>query len=785
MIRGVFKKHYKTIIICAVAVLLVFACAFISYSYAYWNAPIGSNGAQNNMVQIGEWELIEVEPGTTNFDDAIAQLKAADPLLTDSKIFILGAQLERPVNPIMPVSVAAYDVLLWADRNGDIRVVQSVAALSAGEVGDIFDTWSSFSAAVVNPLTALSATQNNSYTAGSVYTRAHAPVSYDGNLYLARHDNVTSTPAIGSDWFCVSESWLNQSYPVGAFVEHNGSHYRKVVTTNAIPGTDSSIWEPLALYPTASIPAYGVSLAVGGMFPQNTVAMHSGNIYVARNDITSASPPNTPVGANAGWTMAVPYSEAAVVPVWSESNPAQRTAGTVVTHNGVYYYRLVTSAATDWNPAPDAGGANTIWAMVENWTQLTGIQSWNPSINYQNNDRQVFEHNGQFYARTGTGYSAPGEQPQNATAYWRRVLEWDEAFTPPVLHDGTHPVNKFFSYTDVQGTIYFATVMATAPYNPGSTPSRTANVPHYRRVEAWSASARYYPFAGANFYNDSHDRRYHAYTEGIGDALRFWTYVGTANTNSIEEPSDDNPLWVRQQFVDDIAVTIVGGSAVTWDKNTAAFAANPSRAPERPSVTNNDWIRRTVAVESAYVFVRPEGGGTSVWRKNVAGATTQMPGEGTDWTLVDYPTGFEFVYTVNSSGAINVWRHPNQSSSYPGSSGWIQLHPKPDGIASGYYFRAKPSGGYVYYELTVSGTSIIEFEIQNAWVGTIGAVGSQPMRYYYSASNRYEAGDIVVHGITATNTYRYFRLRTGVNPDLAIGADPMSNVGKIYWEAVR
>jgi len=93
------------------------------------------------------------------------------------------------------------------------------------------------------------------------------------------------------------------------------------------------------------------------------------------------------------------------------------------------------------------------------------------------------------------------------------------------------------------------------------------------------------------------------------------------------------------------------------------------------------------------------------------------------------------------------------------------------------FFYLITDGQVVYFERRANNSWR---QLSNAWTGRFDR-----MINHWIPHNSYQNGDIVVYGITGTNTYRYFRMRNGVDAGQTAGIPPFSLAGSIYWEPIR
>ncbi|MCL2621743.1 MAG: hypothetical protein FWD32_01780, partial [Firmicutes bacterium] len=282
MKKGKFVISWMVILL--LASLSLFHAVPTTYGL-WWTSPNKSEKV-GRLVQIGVWGDVNLD----NLNDIVEQIRQSDKFLLKgtNTVHVIGVQTSSNT-PTAPASFSSGDVFVWQRASGTIIAAQVVGSVS----NSVFDTWANLDAALVTSTENITNAQN-SYIAGGVYTRLHAPVTFSGQRWLARHDNVTSTPSVGADWFLISPtgSWINQSYPVGSFVERNGVHYRKIDAADTTPGTDALIWEEVPLHHVQADAPDWYSRA----WSINEIVKHNDQFYVSVVNNNAATP-----GASANW----------------------------------------------------------------------------------------------------------------------------------------------------------------------------------------------------------------------------------------------------------------------------------------------------------------------------------------------------------------------------------------------------------------------------------------------------------------------------------------------------
>lgn len=760
------KRWKGGIIVCCILLFFLLVSQFVA---ALWFNKALPQSNKSLSVQIGTWGHgdDDLDPDVNKFNEIVNAIRAADPLLQMNRtsLHILGANngdnAPRPPNAVTPL-----DVIVWKRQDGTIAVAQVTGLLP----GNVFDSWDSVESALNNAAVALTG-QERSFHFGSVYTRAHAPVSYGGRHFLPRHDTVTGVPAIGSDWFLLNDTWVNQAYPIGSLIAHGGHHYRKISAADAEPGTNINIWR--------EVPAFESDTDIATWYQREwahgAIVVHEGNFYISTQSNNHAEPGLE----ESGWVLIPRHDPEFTVPEFVEGihyavNDLVRVGNG---DDALFFLKMV-----DWASPHPIGDTSGAWMLIHEWKQMANVQRWSPDILYGNDFvGLIVEHNGQTFEKLD-GWADMGIEPQAQPMVWRRILRWSESLRPAEHMPGDHPANRIFRLTNGGSERFFAT--AQPVFSWFQEPIDIAN-PYYRPVEAWNPEQEY-SVLGYDVWTVS--RRYHAYTIDENGNRIFWVLqnspTGNSGTVTGEIPNGDphdfiaddsaSPYWRQIRFInrEHVTSTIVGGNLVIWDRNPAKPIddTNPIR---EPSALHNDWIRRTTYVSVLAVHTNYNGEVT-LWQRTGEGATSQEPGFGNDWMPVAFRTGIEYVYTVNASGNISFWYSPTQSSSRPGSAGWINLD-LPAVEMPDYIYVA--DGERVTYFVTDRGERW--FALSPAWIG-----GSNQMQYRWNENNDYRSGDIVVFGITTTNTYRYFKMRAYVNTTYATGLSPMSPQGRLFWEPI-
>jgi hypothetical protein len=585
---------------------------------------------------------------------------------------------------------------------------------------------------------------------------------------------VRSTPARGSDWYQISETWINQRYPIGSFVQHfyDGKmrHYRKIVIEDAQPGPNPHIWSEVEEFTDEAADELEWRSRVYNL---HEFVRYNNNYYISviNNNIAIPTGP--------GWQLIPAFDPALTVPTFTGTGAnADYPVGAFVRHNGVHYIKTASQAGTP---------PNMPWLRVQNWNDASGVPFFDTNVNYAtrplgtlvrhmiSGELLVFE-----LIRTTGNFPA---QPQDDPTYWRRVLKWSETQVPAEWTPGVFPAGRFFRFThpNLITVDYYATMETTRNNQSITTGGPSGNAQStFSRVQQWNPTQLYIMPA----INNAATERYHCWTDEPDGTRAFWVRIGTAGgvgggiSGAANRPTDDHPLWRRHVFTcqENIIISEVAGHPAIWRRTPLSQVTNPSgSANPSPSMLFDDWTRVVAGVTERYVFTVYDEIVT-LWETGVFG-TEQEPGRGTDWTMVDFRTGREFVLTENAVGMKSFWRSATQSSTRPapGSSVWQMLNQETQHDARFVYMAR---GGTVVYLDTESDSGWLE--LSNAWIG--GTYDT--MFYHFSVNNIYQPGDIVVFGSTLTDTYRYFRFRAGANPIQAAGLLPSSPMGLMFWEPI-
>jgi|GEM_PF-1811433 len=765
------------IIVTIFCVMFFVSLYFILPSFTFWPG----DGNIDQVIRIGSWDMDdENQVIVTNFDDAYFVIRQADPFmqLNINRIHILGDQ-NNQVTPNTPTSLNNNDVLLFK-IDSTIFAVQILNTQSLPP--NTFDSWEHLRETIIdrtdtdthrNP----GISDDNRFRQGNVYTRFHAPVSHGGQQFLARHDNVTSTPQMGYDWFLVHPSWHPQNYPLGAIIEYNGNHYRKVLhTSQIISPANNQYWQSLVSVDIAV--ASAPNFASQPFWNEFSVVEYQNRYFVSLINGNTTNPL-----ASSLWQEIHEFDRQNLVP-WYGSQP--HAVGDFVRHTlaggEVAYFRR-----------DNAGGSSIItnpygqWRRVFNWHDTTGIGYWSPSIHYRYNDPAhaniLVNYNGAIF-RLVAWVSAAGVSPTDSTG-WQRVRTFEESQRPIEFSSGTWPRNTIFRVGDDQD-YYHSVLIATgfnqwSPHTPTSGGGYNA---HFRRISAWSPTQAYYlpSFLGWG----PTTRQGHAYTIDAQTNERiFWELTSTPSGSTLlgAMPSESSPFWQRVMFTtpDTILVTHIMGRAQIWDRN---LAVNPvtNLQPLPPSVANNHWIQRIIGVTNAYVYTI-EDGAVTLWRNSTpiptGGNTNPIGGAG--WIRIDFNSTQNFAYTINAVGLKQFWHSPNRSSFNPavGSGDWRLIHDAidiPDIGSEGIIVYPANGSGFYYFHVNEDGSWN---KLNNAWIGNFGR-----MINHWGNMNRYEAGDIVVYGATMLGKFRFFEF-IGDDARRAVGVSPMSEAGQRYWLAIR
>ncbi|MCL2256274.1 MAG: hypothetical protein FWC11_05395 [Firmicutes bacterium] len=750
------NKTRKGVIIASVSVFVALVVAllpFLSRTFAFWGTEILPYAPFARIIRIGSWDTREGV--VVNFDDAFAVIYDSDPLIQNGtrRIHILG-EVESQPHPNRPDSINQYDVLLFK-VDGIIIAVRTTGSISPS----VLYSWQTLDTALSVGNIPFS-NQTNVFNALSTYTRTHAPILFNGRRYLARHDNVTSTPAIGNDWFRVSPHWINQSYPVGSLVTHAGAHFRKISTLDAEPGTNPTIWEEV---PFVDRTIFDTPLWYNRAWNLHDVVLHHGVFFVSLANNNTALTTNT-----AFWQEIIAHDPSTTVPTWTLGTTFQ--VGDFVRYLGGTEERFFTLTLA-WGATQSPIGSPA-WTEVFNFDELTAVIPWSATTTYDASWLgRLIEYQGFIFQ--SVGHSAAGITPLQNPSHFRRILTWQETQSPIVFTGslaGVHTATRIFDVRHIDNPGFFALISdAYATHNPPNFDTHG----WWRRVESFDPNRVYHQFT-SNTWNV--ERRYHVYTFSENGERIFWE-VAQAPASGIVgiEPNDNSPHWRRFVFDtsnEELIVTSVNNRPVVWERNTPAGVV-----PREPSVLNPDWSRRVFPVSDSFVYTINNGSRT-LWSRDTLGETSEIPGFGDVWTHRPFRTGISFVYTVNSVGIHMFWHSSEQSNAHPSisSADWQLLGEALHLSVPAFFFMVN-DGEVFYFEQNPYGPWRRH---QNAWHGK---VGTEMLNYWYQ-HNSYQPGDIVVYGTTATNLNRFFRMREGINTRLAVGISPMSNAGRAFWEAI-
>jgi len=758
----------------ALVALLVFVFARMNYAFTFWSGGIGDTVQDSaNLLTIGTWGQdddyippIDVPPA--NFDDVVEVLRTRDAHIFHGyrHIHILGHDLNDDV-PMIPANIQTYDVLVFK-IDTVIYAVQVVGPFDA----TVLSSWSSLQAGITNSNIALN-TGSANFQTGNVYTRAHAPIVHGGNRWLARHDNVTSTPHIGSDWFMISSNWIEQVYPVGSITLFGNERYRKVVAspTPVQPGTTEH-WK---LIPYVSREAFNVPFWDSqAVWDFHDVVNHHGFHYVSLINGNTDIP-----GTSASWQQFVRFDPAEVVP-WHHigiGRPWQ--AGDFVRANvdGQVQHFFNQPGGGGWVPILPNHGQ---WHSVSNWEDLTGVRPWSATTQYNVAGTLVL-YEGLIYRMT-SAWAAQGVSPINAPGHWARVLTWEEIQRPTPWTTGLVATGPHLFYVPSSGyrILVAASMNEWSGFNP-VTDSR------FRHVQEWDATTTYVRIdtIGEGWGNPG---RAHVYTLNADGTRQFWQFsnIAGAPTTITGESPGESPFWQPFEFstTQQIVITEVANRFIVWDR---APHATDDRLPGAPSITNSNWIRRVTPVENTFVFTQMANGLITLWRNNLTAGNISQPGTDASWTQVYFPTGLNFVYTINAVGIYQFWYSGTQISSTPAltSPHWQMLRYELFSTVPNFFYMQSGGGQAIYFEINPGSAWR---QVYNAWIGSsevAASTGGNTMINHWMPQNAFQNGDIVVYEDTETNTFRYFRLRAGVNANLASGISPFSPAGNMFWQPIR
>jgi len=750
-------KNLKWVII---FISLIFAASSVA---AFWNQFLVPIQYQEFLVQIGDqiWnnEIIEENPGLDvgEINDIVSSIIASEPLLQDgiTRLHILG-QDNGNNTPNYLDSVGYFDVIIWVRENGTVTVALATAPIDV----NIFDSWESLEMALESPNIALTA-WGDVFSSGNIYTRTHVPILHNSQLWFARHDNVTSEPIVGDDWFLIGDDWIPQSYPNGSIVMYQNRHFYKI-SDDAQPSLDIDAWREIPLYEAVS----DVMTWYHTYWDAYYIVVFQGNYYISLVDNNVQVP-----GTGDDWLLIPRFDSVSIVPEFIMGTHYEIGDVVRVGHgaDALHFRKMIDG--TSPNPIGDTSGA---WLLIQNWRELTEVQTWRPYILYGNGFvGLVVEHNGQFFEKLD-GWASLGMSPSEQPMVWRRVLTWNESIAP-LNHQGSdvYEANTIFRST-VDGAEHFFVSIQDVP--AGFQGSVSMESEFFRPVEEWDSEQVYTVFGHA-IWDVGFNRRYHAYTLDEHNNRIFWVLrdspTGITGTVFGIHP-ENSPFWEQVEFFshENVVTTFMSGAPVIWSRNPNIPLGAYIRAP---SVLHNDWIRRETMVSDEFVYTIDDDNIFDLWRRISPDPSQQEPGAGNDWERESFKTGIEFMYTVNEAGVVTFWHSPTQSSTPPGGSGWTVYSPPIMKQAEIVYFELDDE---ILYFATNRGDNL--FHLSTAWIG-----GSEIIRYHWNVNNEYQEGDVVVFGTTQLNTYRYFRLRPGILPGNTRGISPMSHLGRQIWQPLR
>ncbi|MCL2822078.1 MAG: hypothetical protein FWD86_02635, partial [Firmicutes bacterium] len=363
------KISIKLILVYVCTAMLVLALLFNPFTvYSFWgNLWLSiTQESDSDGIRIGEWAR-EIITDTNDFNELFELIRTQDPFIRNahpvngSLIHVLGTiEMNNGVlnTPMSVGNIRKYDVLIWknlAEVTIAVQVMGDVPANSplGSTWNDIVLSWTSIEAALNNicsipppnnhqspvvgccfyPLTL----RSDVFNPNSHYTTAHAPVLYNGQRWLPRHDGFKGPPALGDDWFLVSDIWHNQVYPIGYFVAHTiggyTRYYRKSAMeahgTIAAPSAQSnSYWEVVPLLEAEGMPLFSSQAT----WPIGSIVQYGEEHYYR----AAAANGNLAPPLNSDWRLFARYDAANIVPMdWvsGRSYPAR----SFVHHNGMYF----------------------------------------------------------------------------------------------------------------------------------------------------------------------------------------------------------------------------------------------------------------------------------------------------------------------------------------------------------------------------------------------------------------------------------------------------------------
>ena len=796
------KSACRWLIATSLIVCLIIIGGLLARTWAFWDGGIsGDDYNSDNMINIGQWNTDTGEPGPTvvfDFNRVITELKMRDPHLMHGtrQIRIVGSDTDTLDDgttvrqPILPTGARVYDVLLFAVNN---RIFATqVTALPLNNA--IFNSWATLYSAVNSNLVGQNAgtiqgerfwdNAGTSFRQGNIYTTSHAPISFGGNQWLARHNNVTSTPGIGSDWFLMSPTWVVQDYPVGSIVRHDilgvERHWRAIAdaSSTVTPGTNSAIWYELPRVgrEQIDIPEWDdVPDWVGGNWGEGHAVRVDNRYFVS----LVANNTYNPLTSNT-WQEFVAFD--ANVPVFVAGRVYPTGALVSYTTLGVeeFFIRTGINGASVTLPA-------TGWARVQNWHSLTSIPQWSPSIantgpGYATAGVLV-EYNGLIFRRTTTpwGGSISPSGHANSHDIWEHILTVEETMGPlEWAGQASPPIGTIFRFSNnANHQRYFVTITANPHY---SSPPHWTQTWAFRHVPQWAAD-RTFRTSLANWQYDPS----HAYTFNTDGTRTFWRRIGSTEAVSGEanRPNSNSPHWEEIEFYFNYEGNYIISQSILEGRIIWRRVPNTPLLPPSEFGLNNSWARvDRSAVTDDFVYTLSDGGSVVVWRNDFSGANTTVPGTlGASWTRVYFYTGNTHVYTVSQGGGVHrFWYSSSASSAFPGlgSGDWVEIEIAGREYLPDYFWMPYENGnGLVTYFniLPCRAWNILD----NAWIGSFNRVVN-----HWNVFNRYGvtgSDDIAVYGTSATHTYRYFRLRPGVGA--VMGISPLSLEGRLVWEPVR
>lgn len=738
-----------------IALLLVLGFLFFS-TYAFWDdyGIKDSSISAFSGLDISEWLL---NTDVNRLNERVASLIEADSLLAwdENLLWIAGDKTDKrspvpelPATLTLPNAVLkAGTVFVWQNAPTSVVAAQITKDIMYEEYIKWFDSWDTLETALAESPYFIGGTAYSDFVRfyqDKLYTTAHAPVLFEGNYYLARHDNVLSTPEIygNDDWFFVSGLYVPQDYPSGSIVEHNGRHFRKLSPSiNGEPGKDAAGWKLLDYAPDGvrEIAAWSNNQ----VWKLNDIVLCNGQYYVCILDGNRLEPDlDLPVV----WEELPEYHESRfAVPDWEQNSDYLQND--VVVYQDEYYL-----AQENIYPGQESPDINSNWQHVVQYISGNTVPAYASDKIYE---PYAFVSCADSSGVTGYYVSPDGNNnalPGDKNGPWIPVSSWNEETS------GVEDWNEDRQYIDRDlgmFAYYAGEIYRFEGKNPpkGKAPPNQAN--SWTRIPKWSEIAG--NWRGEETICSKLNNKYIVWKL---NADKFFT-----TQNQPQEPvvgASGNNDWIQyeKEFASQYVYTTYGGRIVLW------YSEQPSNIV--PGAADSPWREISYKTNNNYVYTVNAAGAIKVWYSQ--NKSSVPPGANlAEWTEL---------YSSMDSESFPYFYITKEEKTYYyetrviGTDGSLQLY--------------LPGKQYV------ADSSLVWFETSQTWIGGNSFVSNQnesveknAVAYYWNSRNIYLPGEIVVYGTTKTNTYSYYRLRENADPYEATGREPSSYSGYLYWEPLN